>query len=167
PRDRRPGWNMVNTPAVYLAVMAQAVPMQDAVSPNELKRIAGHLLRHQETDGSWAWSLAPAQNRPPPVFESDAVVTLMAYLALGPHLPADPREKSAAREGREHAAAWLEKTKPGGSTQATALQLFREVLAGNPPKELEVGIGRLLSRQNKDGGWGQDKDLPSDAYATG
>jgi squalene cyclase len=26
---------------------------------------------------------------------------------------------------------------------------------------------RLLSRQNKVGGWGQDKDLPSDAYATG
>src|SRR5262249_2598104 len=31
----------------------------------------------------------------------------------------------------------------------------------------EGGIDRLLSRQNKDGGWGQDKDLPSDAYATG
>src|SRR5262249_44625675 len=84
PRDTRPGWNMVSTPAVYLAVMALAVPKQDAVSRDELNRIAGHLLRHQETNGSWAWSLAPAKNRPPPVFESDEVVTLMAYMALRP-----------------------------------------------------------------------------------
>jgi hypothetical protein len=83
PRDTRPGWSMVSTPAVYLALMAQAVPTQDAVSPDELQRITGHLLRHQETDGSWAWSSAPARNRPPPVFESDEVVTLMAYMALG------------------------------------------------------------------------------------
>ena len=27
--------------------------------------------------------MAPAKNRPPPVFESDEVVTLLAYLALG------------------------------------------------------------------------------------
>jgi hypothetical protein len=46
PRDTRPGWSMVSTPVVYLAMMALAVPAQDAVSPDELRRIAGHLLRH-------------------------------------------------------------------------------------------------------------------------
>jgi hypothetical protein len=46
PRDTRPGWNMVSTPAVYLALMAQAVPTRDAVGPGDLKRIAGHLLCH-------------------------------------------------------------------------------------------------------------------------
>jgi Prenyltransferase and squalene oxidase repeat len=167
PRDTRPGWSMVNTPAVYLAVMALAVPKQEAVSADELKRIAGHLLRHQEADGSWAWSLAPAKNRPPPVFESDEVVTILAYLALGPYVPADAHEKSEARDGREKAAAWLEKTRPSETTQALALRLFRDVRAGNAPKELQAGIDRLLGRQNEDGGWGQDKDLPSDAYATG
>src|SRR5262245_49676909 len=60
PRDKRPGWSMVNTPALYLSVMALSVPKQDAVSADELRRIAGHLLRHQEADGSWAWSSAPA-----------------------------------------------------------------------------------------------------------
>src|SRR5437773_9041149 len=83
PRDTRPGWSMVSTPAVYLAVMALAVPDQTALPADDLKRIAGHLLRHQEADGSWAWSSAPAKNRPPPVFESDEVVTLLAYAALG------------------------------------------------------------------------------------
>ena len=67
PRDTRPGWSMVNSPALNLAVMAQAVPGQDALSADELKRIAGHLVRHQEADGSWAWSIAPNKNRPPPV----------------------------------------------------------------------------------------------------
>jgi hypothetical protein len=167
PRDTRPGWNMVSTPALYLAVMAQAVPRQEALTADELKRIAGHLLRHQEDDGSWAWSLAPAQNRPPPVFESDEVVTLMGYLALGPHVPADAKEKSAARDSREKAAAWLAKTAPGDSTQAAALRLLVKVRAGKPARALQMEIDRFLSRQKKDGGWGQLRDLPSDAYATG
>jgi hypothetical protein len=165
PRDPRPGWNMVSTPAIYLGVMAQIVPRQETISPAELRRIVGHLERHQEKDGSWAWSLAPAQNRPPPVFESDEVVTLLASEVLAPRTPAD-KEDAAARTSRERAAAWLAKVTPSGSTQATALRLWRAVRAGEG-KEVEAGIGRLLSRQNPDGGWGQDRGLPSDAYATG
>jgi hypothetical protein len=167
PRDTRPGWSMVSTPAVYLAMMALAVPTQDAVSPDELCRIAGHLLRHQEADGSWIWSSAPAKNRPPPVFESDEVVTLLAYMDLGPQVPAGPAKPSTARDGRARAAAWLEQQKPGESTQARAMQLFRDVRAGKPPTELEPGIERLLGLQREDGGWGQERGLASDAYATG
>jgi hypothetical protein len=167
PRDTRPGWSMVSTPAVYLAVMARAIPKQDAISADDLKRIAGHLVRHQEADGSWAWSSAPAKNRPPPFFESDEVVTLLAYLALGPYVPTDSKEKSLFRDSRDRAMVWWKASKPGGSTQAVGLQLLREVWAGKTPEELEAGIDRLLSRQNKDGGWAQDRDLASDAYATG
>lgn len=167
PRDSRPGWSMVNTPAVYLGLMAQALPAQEAISPGELEQIGGHLLRHQEDDGSWAWSLAPAQNRPPPVFESDEVVTLMATIILGSQVPADPGQESPVRAGRERAATWLEKNEAGVSTQAVAVRLFRDVRAGKPSEELAPGIERLLSLQNEDGGWGQEKGLPSDAYATG
>jgi hypothetical protein len=167
PRDTRPGWSMVNTPAALLALMALAVPSQDAVTPDELRRIAGHLLRHQEDDGSWSWSSAPAKNRPPPVFESDEVVTLLAYFDLGPQVPVDPAVGSPARDGRARAAAWLEQQKPGESTQARALQLFRDVRAGVPPPELAAGVERLLRLQREDGGWGQERGLASDAYATG
>lgn len=167
PRDSRPGFNMVNTPAVYLAMMSLTTPKQDALAAEELKRIARHLLRHQEANGSWAWSIAPPKNSPPPVFESDEVVTLMAVMALKPHEPADPKEKSDARDGRQKAEAWLAKAKPTDSTQSLALQLFRNVRDGKPAKERQEAIARLLERQNKDGGWGQVKDLPSDAYATG
>jgi hypothetical protein len=167
PRDTRPGWSMVNTPALYLSVMALSVPKQDAVSADELKRIAGHLLRHQEADGSWAWSSAPAKNRPPPVFESDEVATLLGYLALGPQVPADPKEKSEVRDAREKAAAWLAKTKPTDTTQAAALRLLVKAREGEAAKAVQTAIDEFLARQNKDGGWGQLKDAHSDAYATG
>ena len=167
PRDTRPGWSMVSTPALYLATMSLAIPRQEAVSAHELEQIAGHLLRHQEEDGSWAWSSAPPKNRPPPVFESDEVATLLAFMALGPQVPADPKEKSAARESREKAAAWLAKNKPNDTTQAAALRLLLKVRAGEPAPTLQPEIDAFLRRQNKDGGWGQLADLPSDAYATG
>jgi squalene-hopene/tetraprenyl-beta-curcumene cyclase len=156
PRDPRPGWKMVNTPALYLSLMAQAVPGQQALSADEVRRIAGHLLRHQEADGAWAWSSAPAQNRPPPVFESDEVATRLAYLALGPHAP--------ARGARAKAAAWLGKTGPGDTTQAAALRLLVKAQAG---EARPADVDRFLARQNRDGGWGQLPGLPSDAYATG
>src|SRR5262249_14187400 len=69
--------------------------------------------------------------------------------------------------GRDKASVWLEKTGPAGSTQATAIRLFRDVRAGKPRAELLPGIDRLRGLQNDDGGWGQEADLPSDAYATG
>lgn len=167
PRDTRPGWGMVSTPAIYLALMAGCVPKQEAVSADELKRIAGHLLRHQEADGSWSWASAPAKNRPPPFFESDEVATLLAYLALGTHLPADPATKSGARDARERAAAWLAKAKPTDTTQAAALRLLVKVRDGGPEKTPRAPIEEFLGRRNNDGGWGQLRDSPSDAYATG
>ncbi len=167
PRDTRLGWKMVNTPALYLEVMAQAVPEQEAISAEERRRIAGHLLRHQETDGSWAWSSAPPQNRPPPHFESDEVATLLAYLALGPHVAAVPKEKSAVREARQKAAAWLAEAGPNDTTQAAALRLLVQARAGAPAKALRPAVDAFLLRQNEDGGWGQFRGLPSDAYATG
>jgi hypothetical protein len=167
PRDTRPGWSMVSTPALYLSVMALSLPKQDAVSVDELKRIAGHLLRHQEGDGSWAWSSAPDKNRPPPFFESDEVATLLGYLALGPQVPTDPNEKSEVRDARERAAAWLAKSKPTDTTQAAALWLLVKVQAGEPTTTLQAEIDRFLDRQNEDGGWSQLKGGASDAYATG
>ena len=167
PRDTRPGWSMVNSPALNLAVMAQAIPKQAALSPDELKQIAGHLLRHQEADGSWAWSSAPAANRPPPFFESDEVATLLGRIALRPHLPADPQEKSEIRESYDKATTWLAKTEPTQTTQSLAYLLFQDVVARKKPEELQPQIDALLKRQNADGGWGQVKDAASDAYGTG
>jgi hypothetical protein len=167
PRDTRPGWSMVNSPALYLSVMAQAVPKQEALSADELQRIAGHLVRHQEKDGSWAWSSAPPGNRPPPFFESDELATLLALTDLSPHMPADNKEKSDIRDSREKGLSWLAKEKHSETTQSLAIRLFTDVRGGKSSKELQPQIDDLLARQNKDGGWGQVKERESDAFGTG
>jgi hypothetical protein len=166
PRDKRPGWSMVNTPALYLSLVGQSIPKQDAVSADELTRIAGHLLRHQEADGSWAWSSAPPKNRPPPVFESDEVATLLGVMALRPHA-SDPKRQPEIRAAVDKAAAWLAKTKPSDTTQAAALRLLAKVRSRESAKTMQPEIDRFLALQRQDGGWGQLKDAASDAYATG
>jgi hypothetical protein len=167
PRDTRPGWSMVNSPALYLSAMAEAIPKQKALTADELKRIAGHLVRHQEKDGSWAWSSAPPVNRPPPFFESDEIATILALTDLSPHVPADVKEKSDIRDSRDKGLAWLAKEKPTETTEAMAFRLFADVRGGKSAKELQPQIDALLARQNKDGGWGQVKERESNAFASG
>jgi len=170
PRDPRPGWNMINTTALYLAVMAQNQPGQDTLSAEELTQIADHAGRHLEEDGS---VMTPAtmspprpQNGPPPVFQSREVHTLLAVLAMQRE-GHDPKEASAVQEARKKAGVWLASTPPGEDTQALDLRLLVAVRNRKPRKELNVAIADILKRQNADGGWGQLRDLPSDAYATG
>lgn len=167
PRDSRMGWNMVNTPAVYLAVMAHTIPNQEELSGSDLQSISGHLLRHQESNGSWAWSIAPPANRPPPVFESDEVVTLMASVALTENASAVSPGNSLARDGLSKAATWLATNVHPNSTQAACIRLLRAIQDGAPRNQVRAATDVLLSQQNDDGGWGQESDLPSDAYATG
>jgi hypothetical protein len=147
--------------------MAAAVAKQDVVSADELKRVAGHLVRHQEADGSWAWSSAPAQNRPPPVFESDEIATRWVMAALASQVPADPKAKSDVRDARTKGAAWLAKTTPSDTTQALAVRLLGSALTEEPARELMPLTDQVLGRQSADGGWGQLAGAASDGYATG
>jgi len=167
PRDTRPGWKMVNTPAIYFALLTKCVKDQQAILPDELKRIEGHLLRHQEADGSWAWSSAPPGNRPPPFFESDEVATRLTIMALTRPNSGNTEEDKAVLDSRQKALAWLAKTEPADTTQATAVRLMMSVITSGSKEAIDAGVSELLKRQNKDGGWGQLNDLPSDAYATG
>lgn len=166
PRDSRPGWSMMNTPALYLALLAQVLPEQQAITPEDVQRISDHLLRHQEADGSWAWSSAPAKNRPPPWFESDEVATLLAVMALKEPAHADS-PPSPIRVSREQALAWLTKVEPTGTTQAAVFRLWAKARGDVADATLPAEIEQFLARQNVDGGWSQVPDRPSDAYATG
>lgn len=164
PRDSRPGWNLVNTAAIYLAVMSQSSPALDVLSLDERRRIADHVARHQEADGSWL--SPPYANGPPPVWESAAVRVLWADLAL--RTGDTPQSEAASvRSSREKAAEWLRQAEPGQSTHAMVLRLLAQVRVGKSMSELQPAIDQLLAKQHSDGGWGQIGDLASDAFATG
>lgn len=167
PRDERLGWSMVNTSAMYLSLLARAVPSQTAISVEERQRIADHLLRHQEADGAWKWSSAPPVNRPPPFFESDEVATRLACLALQPLVPTDAETASPVRESRARGLAWLASAEVNDTTQAAALRLLMRVTDGTASEQLAPDIEQFMQRRNDDGGWGQLPDSASDAYATG
>lgn len=161
PRDVHPGRNMVNSVALYLGLFAQLVPEQNVASPEELASIRGHLLRHQEANGSWAWSIAPAENRPPPFFESDEVATLLALLALEGGVTSDE-----VRGSRQKAIDWLAKADETDTTQAAALRLLWKKRS-EPAADVQPHIERFFNRQHSDGGFAQLADRASDAYATG
>jgi Squalene-hopene cyclase N-terminal domain len=113
----------------------------------------------------------PGNRRRPKTPAADLGITRDAWIVspsrLEPYLPADAKEAAAARASRDKADAWLSKTKSSESTQAISLCLLLDARRGAAEKQLQVGIDRLLKRQNPDGGWSQTADMPSDAYATG
>jgi hypothetical protein len=126
PRDSRPGWSMVNTPAIYLAIMAHAVPDPSVVSAEDLSRIRRHLLRHQEENGAWMWSSAPPKNIPPPFFESDEVATQLAILALTPMAIPESDDSGAIQTSLARANSWLARQPQSRTTQAAVLRLLSQ-----------------------------------------
>lgn len=166
PRDSRPGWSMVNTPAMYLAIMAHAVPEQSVISKEDLERIKGHLLRHQEENGAWMWSSAPPKNVPPPFFESDEVATRLAILALTP-LATQVSNDAGTRASLTRANSWLDAQPLSDTTQAAALRLLSEKNVPTSDAGVKSAVEQLRARQNVDGGWSQIVGMSSDAYATG
>lgn len=167
PRDTRPGWNMVNTPAMYLSIMAQAVPQQSIVTDDDLSRISGHLLRHQEENGAWIWSSAPRKNAPPPYFESDEVATRLAVMALAARSIGDGPDASAIRSSIARAEEWLKLQSLSNTTQAQVIRLWMRHQIGTTVSELQGDVDELKRLQNMNGGWSQVPDGESDAYATG
>jgi hypothetical protein len=99
--------------------------------------------------------------------ESDQVLTMMVETVLGAEGTKVAGKESEVRAGLERARAWLATQKPAGSTQAVAVRLFRDVRAGVPRAQIATQIDQLLALQHADGGWGHERELPSDAYATG
>ncbi|MCI0685394.1 MAG: hypothetical protein L0Y71_25115 [Gemmataceae bacterium] len=162
PRDPRPGWRLVSVPGMYLGMMSHNLPI---LSRDEVNKVAVHLARHQEEDGTF--EMPPPKNGAPPIWESPETVALQALLAWEPFVPADPKEAAAAKASRDKTVLWLTKTKPGDTTQTATFRLLLDVRTGKSPPQIHAGIDRLLKRQNPDGGWSQTDGLPSDGFATG
>ncbi len=117
------------------------------------------LKRQQAPDGHWR-SFAHR----PPLESSDIQVTATAMHALTVYAP------SAQRDGYRQAAAragtWLSAQTPA-TNEDRAFQLLG-LAWSTASRDQVVKAGRaLIGEQRADGGWGQTRELPSDAYATG
>lgn len=117
------------------------------------------LLRRQLADGRW-----PVATLRPPIESNDIEVTAMAMRAVQLYLPAAARADGAKAIAR--ARDWLIAAR-GQTTEERAFRLLGLAWA-DAGRELLASASRdLLAGQRADGGWSQEPDMESDAYATG
>jgi squalene cyclase len=150
-------------PAIPLLAMSHWTDA-NSLSTDEIDRMSKFIVDWQQEDGAWAMQ----PRNPHPVIESREIMALWFCIALEQGIHSNNHETaSISRASREKAIAWLARTPVADTTQAVALRLLVDTRDKKARKQLNPQINALLRRQNADGGWGQTKELASDAYATG
>jgi hypothetical protein len=128
--------------------------------PNKMTDAMAHyLIGGQGADGRW-----PVGTNRPPSESSDIAVTARSLRALQVYAPNGLRQEANNRV--ERARAWLLKATPR-SNEDSSFQLLGLAWANADKQTLQKMAQSLLAQQHKDGGWGQQTTLESDAYATG
>jgi hypothetical protein len=121
--------------------------------------IVHYLIGRQNADGRWT---APT-NRPPSE-SSDITVTALSLRALRLFAPVGLSRE--AHDRVERARQWLAEAAPRNN-EDQSFQLLGLSWANADKQTLQKMARGLLARQRKDGGWGQQPTMESDAYATG
>jgi hypothetical protein len=121
--------------------------------------IVYYLLGRQTADGHW---VAPGNRQPSG--SSDIMVTALSMRALQAYAPKGLRSEMKTRI--ERARNWLTQVVPQ-SNEDQSFQLLGLAWANADQQLLQQMAQSLIARQRKDGGWGQEPTLGSDAYATG
>jgi hypothetical protein len=103
-------------------------------------------------------------SRRPPSEVSSFTTTYLVLRGLRTFGSLEEPERVAERTGR--ARRWLLAT-GAKDTEDRVFRLGALQLAGAETKELQAAVQELVQTQRKDGGWGQTRELDSDAYATG
>lgn len=119
--------------------------------------VTSYIVRRDAARGYWR----AAANRPPSEV-SDFTSTFLALRSL----EAYPSSEAGAEARRARAREWLLAT-PARDTEDRVFRLWALKLAGAPAEEVRKASKELRSAQREDGGWSQNEELASDAYATG
>jgi hypothetical protein len=142
-------------PAYFLLALAAARYPADAVTDT----LAGYVAGGQRRDGTWRIGGISRS----PVQEGVIGRTALAMRALDTYGPPGRKTEFGKRIAR--ARDWLAAAKPA-TTDDFAMQLLSLHWTGGTSDAVE-GLGRaLISLQRDDGGWAQNRNLASDAYAT-
>jgi hypothetical protein len=121
--------------------------------------IVHYLIGRQIEDGRW-----PIPTNRPPLESSDITVTALSLRALQLYTPKGLRPE--AHNSVERARQWLATAAPR-SNEDQSFQLLGLAWANADKQTIQKMARLLLARQRKDGGWGQQPTMDSDAYATG
>lgn len=141
--------------------LALGIEAGDTKSTQEgLKRMLVSVVHDQGANGSWK-----RVNESRPILSSPDTLTTLAILALS--APNAPDLGEPGKAAQQKALQWLQATSPDDELQPIALRLILWHRLGRPSAEWEPLVQQLLQAQNADGGWGQLKNAPSDAFATG
>jgi Squalene-hopene cyclase C-terminal domain len=118
-----------------------------------------YVLNYQQDLGAWQTTVDR-----PPAEASNFTTNYVALRGVNRYGNAKQREAIAARAIA--VKQWLE----SADAVDTEDQVFRLRLAHElklPSDKVDHFVQRLLSEQEADGGWGQNRQMKSDAYATG
>jgi hypothetical protein len=121
--------------------------------------MVSYLLKIQDEDGHWG-----LHSVRPPMEESLVTCTVLA--AYGIKQFASDTRRTAAEAAIEKACRWLAAAK-FESLEDRASRLWGLHLLKGTAEEIAAARKALLDTQRDDGGWAQNAEMTSDAYATG
>jgi len=133
----------------------------EKIPPDDSLALAARLLAtKQRDDGHWTFTdVARA-----PMQASDIATTALAQLVLQRYGSADDEEQHKRRIAA--AQAWLRRSTPR-TIDDKAFRLLGLYWTKAPIDERQQAAAQLLADQRTDGGWAQQANMPTDAYATG
>ena len=150
----------VNQTPLMLALAFEAGDAKSDAGRERLTTMLSAVLKEQRPDGSWGlmyvWE---------PFGSTPDVITNLVLLSLAS--PNAPDLGEAGKTAQEKGLAWLATAKTEETLQGSALKLILWQRLGKPAAEQEALVKQVMGWQNADGGWAQNKELKSDAYATG
>jgi squalene-hopene/tetraprenyl-beta-curcumene cyclase len=184
--DRVSNWDNGGLPEgdegrTEIVATAATLAFDDAQTTGKLHPLTRQALDRmwtiQEKDGSWDWN----KHRLPPQEYDDYYGAVYAAVGVG-HAPGKYAEGKSAKEGVAKLRDYLNKNPPPNLHHKTMLLWASVKLDGLMTQaERDQTIKDLLALQRKDGGWNlpslgdwkrhdgkpNDKNAPSDGYATG
>ena len=174
-KSARPRWD------TEVVATASALAINDAATTGTLhprtRQALDRIWTLQKPDGSWTW----LKCNWPPLEHDDYYGAVFAALGVG-SAPEGYAKSDAARDGVERLRGYLKST-PAPDLHHKIILLWASTRLDGllTPTERDATIASLRSLQRPDGGWSlptlgdwnrhdgtpNDKDAPSDGYATG
>src|SRR5436190_10953784 len=134
---------------------AEKVPPDDAITTT-----VRLLAAKQWEDGRWSFT----DTARAPMQAGDFTTTALAALALQNYAASQDKETTDRRLAA--AKAWLLNTTPR-TTDDKAYRLMGLKWLGAADEQVQTAAQQLLADQRPEGGWAQQENMPTDAYATG